>query len=135
MDLDTLKLAKNYTEQSISGTGSIAGAPCTIKDITKEGHINTVTFEWQMKDGTTKTAAMQVEDGEKGDPGDPGEAGFSPTAAMVRDEEQGIVTIVITDGMGKHTAILKDGAAGGFSNEDVLKKLSANANDDLVYNA
>ena len=137
MDLDTLNLAKKFTEQSMSGTGSVAGAPCTIKSITKEGTTNTVTFEWQMRDGTVMTSEMQVEDGEqgpKGAQGDPGPEGYSPTAAMVRDEEQGIVTIVIQDKNGKHTAILKDGKAEGFDNTDVLKKLSANANDDLVYN-
>lgn len=137
MDLDTLNLAKKFTEQSISGTGSVAGAPCTIKSITKEGTTNTVTFEWQMRDGTVMTSEMQVEDGEQGNPGaqgDPGPEGYSPTAAMVRDEEQGIVTIVIQDKNGKHTAILKDGKAEGFDNANVLKKLSANANDDLVYN-
>ena len=137
MDLDTLNLAKKFTEQSISGTGSVAGAPCTIKSITKEGTTNTVTFEWQMRDGTVMTSEMQVEDGEQGNPGaqgDPGPEGYSPTAAMVRDEEQGIVTIVIQDKNGKHTAILKDGKAEGFDNANVLKKLSADANDDLVYN-
>ena len=137
MDLDTLNLAKKFTEQSMSGTGSVAGAPCTIKSITKEGTTNTVTFEWQMRDGTVMTSEMQVEDGEqgpKGAQGDPGPEGYSPTAALVRDEEQGIVTIVIQDKNGKHTAILKDGRAEGFDNADVLKKLSANANDDLVYN-
>ena len=137
MDLDTLNLAKKFTEQSMSGTGSVAGAPCTIKSITKEGTTNTVTFEWQMRDGTVMTSEMQVEDGEqgpKGAQGDPGPEGYSPTAAMVRDEEQGIVTIVIQDKNGKHTAILKDGKAEGFDNANVLKKLSANANDDLVYN-
>ena len=137
MDLDTLNLAKKFTEQSMSGTGSVAGAPCTIKSITKEGTTNTVTFEWQMRDGTVMTSKMQVEDGEqgpKGAQGDPGPEGYSPTAAMVRDEEQGIVTIVIQDKNGKHTAILKDGKAEGFDNANVLKKLSANANDDLVYN-
>lgn len=137
MDLDTLNLAKKFTEQSMSGTGSVAGAPCTIKSITKEGTTNTVTFEWQMRDGTVMTSEMQVEDGEQGNPGaqgDPGPEGYSPTAAMVRDEEQGIVTIVIQDKNGKHTAILKDGKAEGFDNANVLKKLSADANDDLVYN-
>ncbi len=137
MDLDTLNLAKKFTEQSMSGTGSVAGAPCTIKSITKEGTTNTVTFEWQMRDGTVMTSEMQVEDGEQGNPGaqgDPGPKGYSPTAAMVRDEEQGIVTIVIQDKNGKHTAILKDGKAEGFDNANVLKKLSADANDDLVYN-
>lgn len=137
MDLDTLNLAKKFTEQSMSGTGSVAGAPCTIKSITKEGTTNTVTFEWQMRDGTVMTSEMQVEDGEqgpKGAPGQPGPEGYSPTAAMVRDEEQGIVTIVIQDKNGKHTAILKDGKAEGFDNANVLKKLSADANDDLVYN-
>lgn len=137
MDLDTLNLAKKFTEQSISGTGSVAGAPCTIKSITKEGTTNTVIFEWQMRDGTVMTSEMQVEDGEQGPQGEQGETGpegYSPTAAMVRDEEQGIVTIVIQDKDGKHTAILKDGKAEGFDNADVLEKLSADANDDLVYN-
>ena len=137
MDLDTLNLAKKFTEQSMSGTGSVAGAPCTIKSITKEGTTNTVTFEWQMRDGTVMTSEMQVEDGEqgpKGAPGQPGPEGYSPTAAMVRDEEQGIVTIVIQDKNGKHTAILKDGKAESFDNANILEKLSANENDDLVYN-
>lgn len=137
MDLDTLNLAKKFTEQSMSGTGSIAGAPCTIKSITKEGTTNTVIFEWQMRDGTVMTSEMQVEDGKqglKGVPGEPGLEGYSPTAAMVRDEEQGIVTIIIQDKNGKHTAILKDGKAESFDNANVLEKLSANENDDLVYN-
>ena len=137
MDLDTLNLAKKFTEQSMSGTGSVAGAPCTIKSITKEGTTNTVTFEWQMRDGTVMTSEMQVEDGEqgpKGAPGQPGPEGYSPTAAMVRDEEQGIVTIIIQDKNGKHTAILKDGKAESFDNANILEKLSANENDDLVYN-
>lgn len=64
MDIISLILSRKYTDNSIKGiTGTLAGKNCTIKDITKEGTINTVEFEWTADDGTKRTSQMQVEDG------------------------------------------------------------------------
>ncbi|MBQ0113228.1 MAG: hypothetical protein KBT03_08885 [Bacteroidales bacterium] len=70
MDIISLILSRKYTDNSIKGiTGTLAGKNCTIKDITKEGAINTVEFEWTADDGTKRTSQMQVEDGAKGEDG------------------------------------------------------------------
>jgi hypothetical protein len=63
MDIISYILSRKYTDNAIVGLGSIRGANCTIKDIVHQDGINTVTFEWEGTDGTTKTRDMVVYDG------------------------------------------------------------------------
>ena len=57
-------LNKKYTDDSIIGLGSIKGANCTIKSVTKRDGITTVVFEWLANDNVTKeTTSIQVADG------------------------------------------------------------------------
>lgn len=70
LSVEAVAVAKKYTDNSILGiVGVLAGKNCTIKNITKEGIINTVEFEWTADDGTKKTSQMQVSDGVSGEDG------------------------------------------------------------------
>ena len=59
-------LNKKYTDDTISGTGSIKGAPCTIKSITKVEGGSDVEFEWTNTSGIKETQHMIVKDGVDG---------------------------------------------------------------------
>jgi hypothetical protein len=43
--------------------GALKGSPCQVKNVVHQDGINTVTFEWEGTDGTTKTRDMVVYDG------------------------------------------------------------------------
>ena len=63
LSIQTLALAKKYTDDSLAGLGALKGAPCTIRDIVKENGMNKITFEWVATDNTIQTSEMFVEDG------------------------------------------------------------------------
>ena len=64
MDIIDIVLSKKYTDESLKGiTGTLAGKNCTIKSATKVDGVTTVVFAWTANDGTEKTTAIQVNDG------------------------------------------------------------------------
>lgn len=64
LSLLTLLQSTNYTDKSVSGIdGALAGSPCRIAEIRKEGSVNRVVFEWKSLEGLTRTSEMIVEDG------------------------------------------------------------------------
>lgn len=63
LSIQTLAMAKKYTNESLVGVGALKGAPCTIKNIEKEDRVSKVTFEWTAADDTKRTSEMLIEDG------------------------------------------------------------------------
>ena len=117
ISLDTLVLAKKYTDKVLSGLGTLKGSPCTLK-ATKEnddGSI-TVTFSWTGSDGVEETqdviipAGPQGTQGEKGIQGEKGTNGVSPTVTIT--EIEGGNTITITDADGTQSFNVLNGADG-----------------------
>ena len=120
ISLDTLVLAKKYTDKVLSGLGTLKGSPCTLK-ATKEnddGSI-TVTFSWTGSDGVEETqdviipAGPQGEkgiQGEQGEKGTDGTNGVSPNVTIT--EIEGGHTITITDADGTQSFNVLNGADG-----------------------
>lgn len=136
LSVETLALAKAYTDETMQGVGAVQGKNCTIQDITKEGTTNTVTFAWTGNDGNVSTSTMIVEDGkdgadgqpgapgEKGEPGndgqpgekgDPGEKGAD--GAPGADGKDGVTFIPMVDSEG----ILSWTNDGGLDNPNSIK--------------
>lgn len=64
LSLLTLLQSTNYTDESVSGVnGALAGSPCRIVEIRKEGSVNRVIFEWKSLEGLIRTSEMIVKDG------------------------------------------------------------------------
>lgn len=63
-DAKTYALANQYTDESIEGSGALAGKPCKIESITDITGGHRVTFSWTQDDGTQETSTMDVMDGE-----------------------------------------------------------------------
>lgn len=84
LSLETLALARGYTDETVVGGGAIKGKNCTITDISPIEGGNRITFQWTLDDGTIRTDTLDVmngaqgekgEKGDKGDKGDPGSGG------------------------------------------------------------
>lgn len=132
ISLDTLVLAKKYTDKVLSGLGELKGSPCTIK-ATKEnddGSI-TVTFAWTGSDGVEETqdviipAGPQGTQGEQGEKGTDGTNGVSPTVTITEIEDGH--TITITDAGGTQSFNVLNGADGNstFTNKAVLDGITS----------
>lgn len=132
ISLDTLVLAKKYTDKVLSGLGELKGSPCTLK-ATKEnddGSI-TVTFAWTGSDGVEETqdviipAGPQGTQGEQGEKGTDGTNGVSPTVTIT--EIDGGHTITITDADGTQSFNVLNGADGNstFTNKAVLDGITS----------
>ena len=63
IDVKTLSVAKKYVKDTSDSLGSLKGAPCTIKSITKVEGGQKVTFEWTGTSGTKQTSEMTVKNG------------------------------------------------------------------------
>ena len=112
-------LNRKYTDDTIDGTGSIKGANCVVKSVTKEDGVNDVEFEWTSNSGVKTTEHMYVNDGENGidgvdgkdgKDGVDGSDGFSPVATVETVEDGAQITI--TDATGTTTAVVENGPAG-----------------------
>ena len=130
ISLDTLVLAKKYTDKVLSGLGTLKGSPCTLK-ATKEnddGSI-TVTFAWTGSDGVEETqdviipAGPQGEKGIQGEKGTDGTNGVSPTVTIT--EIDGGHTITITDADGTQSFNVLNGADGA-GEENVIEEIKVN---------
>lgn len=139
LSVETLALAKSYTDETLKGVGAVQGKNCTIQEIKKEGTTNTVTFAWTDDEGNASTSTMIVEDGrdgkdgvdgqpgapgEKGEPGndgqpgekgDPGEPGAD--GAPGEDGKDGVTFIPSVDSEG----ILTWTNDGGLDNPNPIK--------------
>lgn len=124
ISLDTLVLAKKYTDKVLSGLGTLKGSPCTLK-ATKEnddGSI-TVTFSWTDSDGVEETQDVIIPagpQGEKGIQGEKGTNGVSPTVTIT--EIDGGHTITITDADGTQSFNVLNGAG----EENVIEEIKVN---------
>lgn len=129
ISLDTLVLAKKYTDKVLSGLGELKGSPCTIK-ATKEnddGSI-TVTFSWTGSDGVEETQDVIIPagpQGERGIQGENGTNGVSPDVTIT--EIEGGHTITITDADGTQSFNVLNGADGNstFTNKAVLDSITS----------
>lgn len=130
ISLDTLVLAKKYTDTVLSGLGALKGSPCTLK-ATKEnddGSI-TVTFSWTGSDGVEETqdviipAGPQGTQGEQGEKGTDGTNGVSPTVTITEIEDGH--TITITDAGGTQSFNVLNGA-DGTGEENVIEEIKVN---------
>lgn len=136
LSVETLALAKAYTDDTLKGVGAVQGKNCTIQEIKKEGTTSTVTFAWTDDEGNVSTSTMIVEDGkdgvdgrpgapgEKGEPGndglrgekgDPGEPGVD--GAPGEDGKDGVTFIPSVDSEG----ILTWTNDGGLDNPNPIK--------------
>lgn len=88
-------LAKKYTDDTMSGTGSIQGKNCTITNITHDttNKVNKVTFSWTEDDGTVKTQIMSVPDGIDGANGNDGVDGLYVKSATINSSKHLILTL------------------------------------------
>ena len=66
MDIVTYALSKKYIKESLLGGGAVVGKNVTVSSITPIDGGNRVTFSYTLDDGTVKTSAMDVMDGEQG---------------------------------------------------------------------
>ena len=63
MDIVSYALSKKYTKESLLGGGAVVGKNVTVSSITPIDGGNRVTFSYTLDDGTVKTSAMDVMDG------------------------------------------------------------------------
>ena len=63
MDIVTYALSKKYTKESLLGGGAVVGKNVTVSSITPIDGGNKVTYSYTLDDGTVKTSAMDVMDG------------------------------------------------------------------------
>lgn len=75
ISVQTLAVAKKYTDDSLAGAGAVAGVPCQIQSITEITGGHRVTFLWLDNNGDSHTSTMDVMNGQDGQPGAPGAAG------------------------------------------------------------
>ena len=69
LSVETLAVARKYTDDSLAGVGAVAGVPCKIQSITAITGGNRVTFLWTDNNGDDHTSAMDVMDGVDGEDG------------------------------------------------------------------
>lgn len=69
LSVETLAVARKYTDDSLAGAGAVAGVPCKIQSITAITGGNRVTFLWTDNNGDDHTSAMDVMDGVDGEDG------------------------------------------------------------------
>ena len=95
VDKATLGAARKYVEETLAGTGALAGKNCTIQSTTDIPGGTRVTFGWTEDDGTVQTSYIDVMNGVdglnglnglNGDKGDPGIT-FTPQIGTVTTVE------------------------------------------------
>ena len=72
VSFETLALAKQYTNNSLTGTGALKGSPCEIQSITPTDDGNIVVFSWTNSKGIVQTSKMTVKNGANGKDGKDG---------------------------------------------------------------
>lgn len=69
LSVETLAVARKYTDDSLAGAGAVAGVPCKIQSITAITGGNRVTFLWTDNNGDDHTSVMDVLNGVDGEDG------------------------------------------------------------------
>lgn len=69
LSVETLAVARKYTDDSLAGAGAVAGVPCKIQSITAITGGNRVTFLWTDNNGDDHISAMDVMNGVDGEDG------------------------------------------------------------------
>lgn len=90
LSVETLAVARKYTDDSLAGAGAVAGVPCKIQSITAITGGNRVTFLWTDNNGDDHTSAMDVMNGVDGEDG----KGIQSVAVNAQDH----LIITYTDG-------------------------------------
>ena len=107
VSFETLALAKQYTNNSLAGTGVLKGSPCEIQSITPTDDGNIVVFSWTNSKGVAQTTKMTVKNGANG------KDGFSPTITATELEDNTGVTFNIINKDGTSTSVtVKNGKQG-----------------------
>lgn len=75
IDVQTYAAAKGYTDQTVSGGGTLKGKNCVISSIREITGGHRVTYQWTLDNGTVQTDTMDVMDGEQGPQGVKGDTG------------------------------------------------------------
>ena len=75
LSVETLVLAKRYTDQTVAGGGAIKGKNCIVEGITSITGGNRVTFKSTLDDGTVQRDTMDVMNGTQGIQGVKGDTG------------------------------------------------------------
>ena len=110
VSFETLALAKQYTNNSLAGTGALKGYPCEIQSITPTNDGNIVVFSWTNSKGVVQTTKMTVKNGVNGKDG---KNGFSPTITATALEDGTGVIFNITNKDGASTSVtVKNGKQG-----------------------
>ena len=104
VSIQTLALAKKYVKKSLTGLGALKGAPCTVKEITKEDGVNSVVFEWSGTDDSINTSTMLVADG------------FSPTVVENSNNSSTIYKLDFATANGSFTTPNLMGTSADLSN-------------------
>lgn len=63
MDIVSYILSRKYTNETAIQFGGLKGAPCKVKNISKDNGQTTITFEWKNDAGETRESSFVVEDG------------------------------------------------------------------------
>lgn len=63
VNLETLALAKKFTEETVVGGGAVKGKNCVISNITTITGGQRVTFQWTLDNGDVQTRSIDVMDG------------------------------------------------------------------------
>ena len=139
-DVEIIGTLKSYIKQTLVGMGAQKGAPCTIKSITDNEGVHTVTFEWTDTAGIKHESQMIVRDGAKGDTGPAGPEGtpgISPEITVKTSIGDTYILTITTATGSFDTPNLKGGGGGGGASK--LSELSdvdltdLEVGDILVY--
>ena len=147
LDLVSMILANDYTDESLLGGGSLVGKNVTISSITPIDGGNRVTFSYTLDNGTVKTSTMDVMDGKDGADGYTpvkgtdyfdGQDGFSPIIEENENNTDKIYKLDVTTANGTFTTPNLKGADGqggsGGSSTDEKVKLDATSTDAKYLN-
>ena len=92
LDLVSMILANDYTDESLLGGGSLVGKNVTISSITPIEGGNRITFQYTLDNGDVKTSTLDVMDGIDGKPGADGKSVVNSSI-----DEQNNVTFTLSD--------------------------------------
>lgn len=138
-DVEIIGMLKSYINQILVGMGAQKGAPCTIKSITDNEGVHTVTFEWTDTEGIKHESQMIVRDGAKGDTGPAGPEGtdgISPEITVKTSTGDTYILTITTATGSFDTPNLKGGGGGGASKLSELSDVDLTdleVGDILVY--
>lgn len=66
LSVETLAMAKTYTNETVDGLGALKGAPCTVESIQNIPGGKRITLGWEGESGQKQTQSFDVMDGKDG---------------------------------------------------------------------